>query len=188
MAVPKPRSILKQSATLARCQRQHNYCASLTTCYRFHSLVSSFSECDVINMSLGILIDKRNGPEEATPQEYKKAIDNIRLSVKSAVNYASQKGSTIIVASGNDGLNFQGNKGDVLRGFADFQSVLPINACGPKGWVFDPANADFYQLTIYSNSGQESEFCAPGGQVDRTRRRVALRVRRVSHRGSLLVL
>jgi subtilisin family serine protease len=120
-----------------------------------------------------MLIDKRNVPEgfpEGFPlQEYKKAINNLESAVSSAVQYASKKGATIVAASGNDGMNFrEGSRSDFLRVFADFPSALPINACGPKGWVFDPANADFYQLAIYSDYGPASEFCAPGGQVDRT--------------------
>lgn len=122
-------------------------------------------------MSLGVLLDRRNPPPgfPAAPQEYKKSVANIRLAMKKAVKYASQSGATIIAASGNDGINYQGDKGSVLRAFADFQDVLPVNACGPVGWIFgDPVSPDYYQLTVYSSNGQESEFCAPGGQVDRS--------------------
>jgi hypothetical protein len=112
----------------------------------------------VINLSMGILNDKSENSYNP----------NIESSVQYAINYASEKGATIIAASGNNGMHFTENGSSFLRLFADFQSVLPINACGPKGWFIDPTNADFYQLTSYSDYGRASEFCAPGGQIDKT--------------------
>jgi hypothetical protein len=121
----------------------------------------------VINLSLGEVIDRRDVPEGATPQEHAKFISGLQFALQSGINYASDKGATIIAASGNNGMNFQENGSDILRVFADFESVLSINACGPTGWYLDPANAD-YELAIYSDHGRASDFCGPGGRVDNT--------------------
>jgi subtilisin family serine protease len=108
---------------------------------------------------MGLLVDK-----SIKPAGY---YDNLQSNVNNAINYATEKGAIIIAASGNNRMNFQENGNVFLRVFADFEPVLPINACGPIGWVFDPENANFYQLASYSNHGRASEFCAPGGQVKR---------------------
>jgi hypothetical protein len=125
------------------------------------------SGCDVINLSLGAVINRRDVPNEATPQEHEDTISSLQFALDSGINYASDKGATIIAASGNNGMKFEEDGSDVLRVFADFESVLSINACGPKGWYLDPANAD-YELAIYSDYGRASDFCGPGGRVDST--------------------
>jgi subtilisin family serine protease len=122
----------------------------------------------VINLSLGFVIDRLDVPEEITPQQYDAAISGFEFALNSVLNYVSDRGATIIAASGNSGTNFQDNGLSFLRVFADFPSVLPINACGPRGWYLDPANADFHELAIYSDYGRASEFCGPGGRVDNT--------------------
>jgi subtilisin family serine protease len=122
----------------------------------------------VINLSLGMVIDRLDVPVELSPQEYEAAVSGLHNSLNFGLNYASDRGATIIASSGNNGINFQENGSQFLRIFADFPSVLPINACGPKGWYLDPANADFYELSIYSDYGRGSEFCGPGGREDIT--------------------
>jgi subtilisin family serine protease len=126
------------------------------------------SGCDVINLSLGFVIDRFDVPAELSPQQYEDAISGLQSALNFALNYASDRGATIIAASGNNGMNFPENGSRFVRFPTDFQSVLPINACGPKGWYLDPADADFYELAIYSDHGRASEFCGPGGRVDAT--------------------
>jgi hypothetical protein len=77
-------------------------------------------------MSFGFLL-KRNGPEEYTPQEYKKGHWQrpIGLDMRSQLCFP-ERCYPIIVASGNNGLKFQGNKGDFWR-----------------KWVLDPAVQSF---------------------------------------------
>jgi hypothetical protein len=131
------------------------------------SLAFLISGCDVINLSLGAVIERSNVPKEVSPEKYEEAVSGLQFALDSAINYASDKGAIIIAASGNNGMNFPEGGNDFLRVFADFESVVAINACGPKGWYLDPANAD-YELAIYSDYGRASDFCGPGGRVDDT--------------------
>jgi subtilisin family serine protease len=112
-------------------------------------------------MSLGGL-EYRKAPTH----EEKKLIDGYKLIYNAAFNFAKKQGITTVVSSGNFGYNFKGDK-QYVRFMADFQAVLPINACGPRNWYPDNThvNEDFYHVAAYSSTGQESEFCAPGGQI-----------------------
>ena len=79
-----------------------------------------------------------------------------------------QKGVTVIVAAGNDGLNMKGSTGaqfvDLL---GDCKNAIAISAAGPQGWALDPSNADadWYTKASYSTNGQ-IDFAGPGGSYD----------------------
>lgn len=118
---------------------------------------------DIINMSLGTVPLPRSGFVDqdgnvATARDLSELIN----AVSRATTYAYQKGSTIIVAAGNDGVD-RNHDGNAIVIPADLPHVISIAATGPVGWAVDPTtNLDV--PAPFSNFGQSRiDFAAPGG-------------------------
>jgi len=118
---------------------------------------------DIINMSLGTPPIPRSGFVDAdgtvaTARDVAALVN----AVNRATTYANQKGSTVIVAAGNDGLNRNHDSNNTILP-ADDPDVLSIAATGPVGWAVDPTT-DLDVPALFSNSGQSRiDFAAPGG-------------------------
>lgn len=112
------------------------------------------AKADIINMSLGAIFNKRTpggGPLVAA--------------LNKAVNYAGSKGTLVISAAGNDGIDL-GQAQDLTSVPAESGSGLAISATGPQDWVgvFGPPG-DTTSPAPYSNYGEGTVFvAAPGGQ------------------------
>ena len=117
-----------------------------------------FGDCakaDIINMSLGATFNKRlrgAGP--------------LIAALNKAVNYAASKGTLVVSAAGNDGLDL-GQARDVTSVPAESGSGLAIAATGPidlAGTVGGPL-AGPRSPASYSNYGEGTTYvAAPGGQ------------------------
>lgn len=108
------------------------------------------AQADIINMSLGAVF-ARNSVGAA----------QLNAILGLAINYAYQKGVTVIVAAGNEGLDF-----DHLRMFvsmpAEAQHVIAVSATGPTN--FADGGTNFDDPAEYTNYGQSLiDFAAPGG-------------------------
>jgi subtilisin family serine protease len=118
---------------------------------------------DIINMSIGTPPLPRSGFVDddgnvATARDLSELIN----AVSRATTYAYQKGSTIIVAAGNDGVDRNHDENGVVIP-ADLPHVLSIAATGPVGWVVNPGS-DLDVPASYTNFGQSRiDFAAPGG-------------------------
>jgi hypothetical protein len=49
------------------------------------------SGCDVVNLSLGFVIDRLDVPAELSPQQYEDAISGLQSALNFALNYASDR-------------------------------------------------------------------------------------------------
>ena len=110
---------------------------------------------DVINMSLGGFGSK---------SYYAPGIQlYFMVPYERAINYAYQKGATVVVSAGNGALDRNKTR-DLLILPADAPNVLTISSTAPVGWAADPdTDLDVFAST-YSNYGQRSiDFAAPGG-------------------------
>lgn len=114
---------------------------------------SSCQKADIINMSLGAVFPKNaagGGPLVAA--------------LNKAVNYASSKGTLVISAAGNDGIDL-GQAGNLVSVPAESGSGLAISSTGPVdiAGVFG-APGDTRAPATYSNYGEGTIWvAAPGG-------------------------
>lgn len=131
-------------------------------------MYAAIIEADVINMSLGALLDQRGfcevndeGVEECmTARE----VAQLRAAMARVTTFAYQRGSTIIASAGNEALDLQ--RGSILNLPSDSPHVLSISALGPFGWAVDP-NTNLDEQAIYTNYGVGAiDFSAPGGNLD----------------------
>ena len=110
---------------------------------------------DVINMSLGLLID------DARDKAIRDQVRELSKAVDRATRYAHRQGVVVIAAAGNDTTNL-----DTLRTTlalpGQSQHVITIGATAPLGWATGADNFD--RLASYSNTGRSLvDFSAPGG-------------------------
>lgn len=111
-------------------------------------------KADIINMSLGAIFNKRlpgGGPLVAA--------------MAKAVNFATSKGTLVVSAAGNDGIDL-GQAGDLTSVPAESGSGLAIAATGPLdlAGVFGTPG-DTRSPAPYSNFGEGTTYvAAPGGQ------------------------
>jgi serine protease len=96
---------------------------------------------NIINLSLGLPFAGDLAFAGYTQQE----IQNFFRPVRSAVNYAMQRGSIVVAAAGNDGV-------PAVRYPAAFPGVIAVGATGPED-----------NRASYSNFGKDLDFMAPGG-------------------------
>ena len=122
-------------------------------------------DADVINMSLGAVLEKDGVPGEYTRKE----AAELEKAISRATTYAFQQGTTVIASAGNDEINF-----DLDHNLFDLPSmaahVLSISATAPIGWAKGPGvpfwDGSFDHLASYSNFGKSGvEFAAPGGDA-----------------------
>ncbi len=117
---------------------------------------------DVINMSLGGLVDSRGGCDDAGNCYTHDDIVNSFLAYSYAALYANSKGTTVFASSGNDGVNYAENP-YLLNLPSDALGIEAISATAPIGWAVNPhTNLDL--PTYYSNFGPDRiDFAGPGG-------------------------
>jgi subtilisin family serine protease len=118
---------------------------------------------DIINMSIGTPPLPRSGfvdvdSSVVTARDLSELIN----AVSRATTYAYQKGSTVIVAAGNSGVDRDHDANGVVIP-ADLPHVISISATGPVGWALNPStNLDV--PASYTNFGRSRiDFAAPGG-------------------------
>jgi subtilisin family serine protease len=123
---------------------------------------------DVINMSLGGVMDIRGNCDDPNDCYTAQDVVNLRESLARAVRYANRKGATVIAAAGNDGINFDDWDNRYLVNFPGaVPGVIAISALAPIGWATDPTHADFDIPTSYTDGGREYvDFGAPGGDTE----------------------
>src|SRR6185312_3459587 len=107
---------------------------------------------DVINMSLGATFDRNNaggtnGPAGGTGQ--------LIAALNRAVNHATARGTLVVSAAGNDGVDLNGRIFEIP---AQSGNGMAVSATGPVN------QANFDRLASYSNFGQSVvDVAAPGG-------------------------
>jgi lantibiotic leader peptide-processing serine protease len=120
---------------------------------------------DVINMSLGGAFKKSD----------QKNRDVGLSAINRAINYAYEKGTTVVVAAGNDRADMN-KESDLYRMFCESPHVVCVSATGPTSYV-DP-NPEYPEypngiwiapdtLASYSNYGSPVTVAAPGGNGSR---------------------
>ena len=113
---------------------------------------------DVINVSVGTLIRTSGVPGEYTAKEAKSLL---RL-MERAAKYAYKRGSLVIAAAGNEGLDRDSDR-KLIRLPTDAREVLAVSATAPVGWMNDHATS-LDVPTSYSNFGDSIDLSAPGGE------------------------
>jgi subtilisin family serine protease len=126
------------------------------------------NNADVVNMSLGATLNKNGKLIDADGNEFKipaKFIKEIILAQQRAIDYAFNKGVTIIASAGNDGVNYDGNTAFVkLPG--GMNNVITVSATAPEGWNFNPAS-NYDIPASYTTYGRSLiDVAAPGGDSD----------------------
>jgi subtilisin family serine protease len=104
-------------------------------------------DADVINMSLGATFYRINaGGDGAGP---------LLSALNRAINHATQQGTLVVSAAGNEGVNLNSN---IVSIPAQSGNGMAVSATGPLNWT------DFDRLASYSNYGQSViNVAAPGG-------------------------
>ena len=121
-------------------------------------LYASQVNADIANMSLGAYFPRHEG-------RFTAGISELITTVQKAINYATQKGVTIIVSAGNEAAD-RDKDGSMRRIPTDLAHVSAISATGPLGWIFNQStNLDV--PAYYTNYGQSAiDLAAPGGNID----------------------
>lgn len=104
-------------------------------------------QVDVINMSLGALLDL-NDPDQRS----------LAKALQKAVNFANRQGVVVVASSGNDNLNLD-QTGRIKSIPAQLVHVISVGATGPIN------QKQFDRLASYSNFGRTgNDLVAPGGE------------------------
>jgi subtilisin family serine protease len=102
---------------------------------------------DVINLSLGALLDLSDKDQRGLAKAIQKAVD-----------FAHRQGVTVVAGSGNDALNLD-QTGKVQFIPAQLDHVISVGATGPLN------QQNFDRLASYSNFGRSgNDVVAPGGE------------------------
>ncbi len=137
-------------ATIIALKALHNGSGSFDAIISAILYAANEANADIINMSLGAVFP-RNSKDAA------KLIVDLGL----AINYAYQKGVTVIVAAGNDAIDFD-HAAMYVSEPAEIQHVICVSATGPTGFAYGGTNFD--DPAEYTNYGQSLvSFAAPGG-------------------------
>lgn len=106
---------------------------------------------DVINMSLGGSFNKKDAPGFVSV-------------INRAINFAHDRGVTVVVSAGNDGTDLDHDKNS-YKAYCNAPTVICVSATGPtaQGGVNGPyTNID--AVAVYSNFGRSAiNVAAPGG-------------------------
>ncbi len=113
---------------------------------------------DVINMSLGAFFNIK--PD--TPGANQGGWGGLFSALNRAVNTATQRGTLVISAAGNDGTNLNSSWGQVP---AQSGNGIAVAATGPLGWaLYGDAGSDWDRAASYTNYGQSVVWVSgPGG-------------------------
>lgn len=127
-------------------------------------------DADIINMSLGALIEKNGEPDHPTDPYTAKDAAELKNAIGKATTYAYQQGTTVIASAGNSSVDF--DKTSTLISLPSMAPhVITISATAPIGWATGPPpggswDGSFDHLASYSNYGQSAiQFAAPGGDA-----------------------
>ncbi|WP_153797641.1 S8 family serine peptidase [Foetidibacter luteolus] len=129
---------------------------------------------NVINMSLGgylpvkTFIDDNGTPNDPSDDyviEFTKDIKDLIKAINRATLYAKLRGSVLIAAAGNDGVDL-----DKLKEFnyypAQAVGVLAIASNGPWGWAYNQ-DTTLFRPSAFTNYGKTVvAFGAPGGNYN----------------------
>jgi subtilisin family serine protease len=114
---------------------------------------AAHQRADVINMSLGAFVDA------SIP-----AVENLVDHLQAAISYAISKGSVVVAAAGNDGVNLATDPRQFLSIPAELAGVISVGATAPTG------QQNFDQLASYTDFGSNGKsfgggvtLFAPGG-------------------------
>lgn len=124
---------------------------------------------DIINMSLGTELP-RNGFDVELPDGsiVKVKANEVAAYInyaQKAITYAYQKGSLVIVAASNDGLDANHTNNLVFIP-ASLNHLVTVSATAPEGIALDP-NTNLDIPASYTNYGQSLiDIAAPGGDFD----------------------
>ncbi len=113
---------------------------------------------DVINMSLGAFFNIAPG----TPMGNKYGWGTLFSAMNRAVNMATQRGTLVISAAGNNGANLNSSYGQIP---AQSGNGIAVAATGPLGWaIYGDAGSNWDRAASYTNYGQSVVFVSgPGG-------------------------
>ena len=104
------------------------------------------ANADIINMSLGAVFPRNNWDAA-----------QLNSALGRAINFAYQKGVTVIASAGNEGADFD-HVAYWISVPAELQHVIAVSATGPVG------GENFDRPASYTNYGQSIiDFAAPGG-------------------------
>jgi subtilisin family serine protease len=104
---------------------------------------------DILNMSLGALIDTKD-----------KESKGLLKAMQKAVQYATKRGVLVVSAAGNDAVDLQHTK--LVSVPAESGSSIAVSATGPVGFAYGATNFD--RPASYTNFGQSAiNVSAPGG-------------------------
>jgi subtilisin family serine protease len=123
---------------------------------------------DIVNMSLGSgPLDLRGGcsdPNDPSTCYTTRDIVELGLAYIRVVNYARQRGTSVIASAGNEGFDFRANPYFVHLP-SDTPGVISVSALGPLNWAtFNDTDLDVQ--TSYTNYGPFIDLSAPGGNFD----------------------
>jgi subtilisin family serine protease len=123
-------------------------------------IYAALVDADVINMSIGVTLEKSGNPEEGYTAAFAAWYKNI---YSRAITFAYQNGTTVITSAGNESTDYD-HSADLIHLPSGAAHALSISATAPIGWGADPGtNLDVFAST-YSNYGQSAiDFAAPGG-------------------------
>jgi subtilisin family serine protease len=115
---------------------------------------------DVINMSLGAFFNIAPG----SPMANKYGWGTLFSALNRAVNIATQRGTLVISAAGNDGTNLNSSWGQVP---AQSGNGIAVAATAPLGWaIYGDAGSNWDSPASYTNYGQSVVFVSgPGGDA-----------------------
>lgn len=124
---------------------------------------------DVINMSLGATLNKNGKLIDADGNEYRispKDIQEIIHAQQRAIDYAFNKGVTVIASAGNDAVNYDGNAAFVkLPG--GMNNVITVSATAPEGYDRTATTHNYDVPASYTTYGRSLiDVAAPGGDFD----------------------
>jgi subtilisin family serine protease len=103
---------------------------------------------DVLNMSLGAYVDRREP-----------GVDVLIRALADAIAYARGKGAQVVVATGNDGANLA-EDGSMISIPAEITGALAVTATAPINQM------NFDRLASYANFGRgATDLAAPGGDL-----------------------
>ena len=106
---------------------------------------------DIINMSLGA----------AFPRNAEGAARELMSALNRAVNFATARGSLVVVSAGNSGLDLDANSNLIVTP-AESGNAIAISATGPLGFALGAQ--DFSRPASYSNYGNSMVWMSgPGG-------------------------
>ncbi|HEU4564352.1 MAG TPA: S8 family serine peptidase [Gemmatimonadaceae bacterium] len=116
---------------------------------------------DIINMSLGAALLKSGWTEEDGTKVGAQEVAALTNAISRATTYAYQRGTTVIAALGNDGVDMD-HTADLIFVPAMSSHVIAVSATGPYDFGHGAKNWD--RPASYTNFGQSAvAFAAPGG-------------------------